>query len=132
MKIFSFIISSIFLFSAYNIKAQTDSVKAQAKQAAESARLKMGQGNVRMAIQNIDVTRFPEVKLIVEAVKADGTVLDTLNPKEFSVVENGVTKRVISIEKISVKESIPIDFVFVLDVTATMGSYINADRKSVV
>ena len=70
MKIFSFIISSIFLFSAYNIKAQTDSVKAQAKQAAESARLKMGQGNVRMAIQNIDVTRFPEVKLIVEAVKA--------------------------------------------------------------
>ena len=131
MKIFSFIISSIFLFSAYNIKAQTDSVKAQAKQAAESARLKMGQGNVRMAIQNIDVTRFPEVKLIVEAVKADGTVLDTLNPKEFSVVENGVTKRVISIEKISVKESIPIDFVFVLDVTATMGSYINAIRNNI-
>jgi outer membrane protein OmpA-like peptidoglycan-associated protein len=131
MKIFSFIISSIFLFSAYTIQAQTDSVKAQAKQSAESARLKMGQGNVRMAIQNIDVTRFPEVKLIVEAVKADGTVLDTLNPKEFSVVENGVTKRVISIEKISVKESIPIDFVFVLDVTATMGSYINAIRNNI-
>ena len=131
MKIFSFIISSFLLFSAYTIQAQTDSVKTQAKQAAESARLKMGEGNVRMAIQNIDVTRFPEVKLIVEAVKADGTVLDTLNPKEFSVVENGVTKRVISIEKISVKESIPIDFVFVLDVTATMGSYINAIRNNI-
>ena len=91
MKIYSFIISIIFLCSAENIQAQSDLVKAQAKQAAESARLKMGQGNLRMAIQNIDVTRFPEVKLIVEAVKANGVVLDTLNPNEFSVVENGVT-----------------------------------------
>jgi outer membrane protein OmpA-like peptidoglycan-associated protein len=131
MRILTFTISLFLLFWANTLQAQTDSVKAQAKQAAESARLKMGEGNVRMAIQNIDVTRFPEVKLIVEAVKANGTVLDTLNPKEFSVVENGVTKRVISIEKISFKESIPIDFVFVLDVTATMGSYINAIRNNI-
>ncbi|MFM7156196.1 MAG: vWA domain-containing protein, partial [Bacteroidota bacterium] len=80
---------------------------------------------------NIDITKFPEIKLIVEAVKANGTALDTLNPKEFSVVENGVTKKVISIEKISFKENIPIDFVFVLDVTATMGTYINAIRNNI-
>lgn len=131
MNLFTTILTIFLFISATCLHAQTDSVKAQAKQAAQSARLKMGEGNIRMAIQNIDITKFPEVKLIVEAVKANGTALDTLNPKEFSVVENGVTKKVISIEKISFKENIPIDFVFVLDVTATMGTYINAIRNNI-
>ena len=98
MKSISYIlVSALTIFNVMH--AQTDSVRANAKQAAESARLKMGAGDIRMAIQNVDITRFPEIKLIVEAVNADGTALDSINPKEFSVVENGVTKRFFPLRK---------------------------------
>ena len=66
MNLFTTILTIFLFISATCLHAQTDSVKAQAKQAAESARLKMGEGNIRMAIQNIDITKFPEVKLIVK------------------------------------------------------------------
>lgn len=128
------IIISIFLFCAsfvFGFSQTPDSAKINAKQAAETAKFKMGAGEYRMLIQNVDVSKFPQVKLIVEAVNKDGTALDTLRANEFSILENGVEKNIISIEKIKVKESIPIDFIILLDVTATMGSYINAIKNNI-
>jgi outer membrane protein OmpA-like peptidoglycan-associated protein len=122
----------IFLLSSIVLHGQNlDSAKINAKQAAESAKFKMGPIEYRMLIQNVDIAKFPIVKLIVEAVNKDGTALDTLNTNEFTIVENGLEKNVLTIEKITVKESIPIDFIVILDVTATMGSYISAIKNNV-
>jgi len=109
--------------------AQIDTVKA--KLDAEEAKLKSKENKIKMSIQHVDIAHFPTVTLTVEAVNADGTAIDTIQASDFNVVENGVVKRVISIEKITVKEKIPIDFVFVLDVTATMGQYVSAIKNNI-
>lgn len=109
--------------------AQTDTIRA--KQAAEDAKLKTNENKIRMSIQNVDIAHFPEVTLIVEVVNPDGSAIDSIQASDFNVVENGIIKKVISIEKLSVKNKIPIDFVFVIDVTATMGSYINGVRNNI-
>ena len=109
--------------------AQIDTVKA--KLDAEEAKLKSKENKIKMSIQHVDIAHFPTVTLTVEAVHADGTAIDTIQASDFNVVENGVVKRVISIEKITVKEKIPIDFVFVLDVTATMGQYVSAIKNNI-
>ncbi|GAB5466447.1 MAG: hypothetical protein Kapaf2KO_18830 [Candidatus Kapaibacteriales bacterium] len=55
-----------------------------------------------------------------------GEPLDTLYADNLTVLENGEEKKVVSVHKISPSERVPIDFVFVVDVTASMDSYINA------
>lgn len=45
------------------------------------------------------------------------------------VVENGVDKKIISIRKISVKERVPVDFVFLIDITGSMQKYIDATKN---
>jgi outer membrane protein OmpA-like peptidoglycan-associated protein len=123
------VICGLFISGPLLYGQQQDSLRA--RKAAEDARVKALQNDIRMTIQNVDITRFPEVRLVIEAVNSDGSAVDTINAGEFTVLENGSPKKVISIEKISVKERIPIDFVFVIDVTATMGSYINGVRNNI-
>lgn len=104
---------------------------AKAKELRETASVKTSVAAIKMTVQNVDVTRFPEVRLIVDAFSADGVPLDTLTVKDIKVVENGIEKKVLSIDKISVKERIPVDFIFVIDVTGTMQAHINGVKSNV-
>ncbi len=97
----------------------------------EEARVQTSQQDIRMTIQNVDITRFPEVRLICEVMSMDGEPFDTLAVKDLTVLESGKPKKVISVEKISVKERVPVDFVFLLDVTGTMQSSINGIRNNI-
>lgn len=112
-----------------NVYAQIDSAKIKAQ--AEDAKLKSIENRIHMSIQQVDISRFPNIKLIVEAVNQDGSAIDKINIADFNVVENGEVKKVISIDKIVVDQKIPIDFVFVIDVTATMGPFIQAIKDNV-
>ncbi len=97
----------------------------------KGAKIESIDDRLKLFIQNVDITRFPEVGLIVEATTADSAAFATLEQQKLAVVENGKRRQVISVKKISADKRIPIDFVFVLDVTATMGDYINAVRANV-
>lgn len=103
----------------------------QSDKIAEEAKVKAAQQDIRMTIQNVDITRFPEVRLICEVMSTDGEPFDTLAVKDLTVIESGQPKKVISVEKISVKERVPVDFVFLLDVTGTMQSSINGIRNNI-
>jgi outer membrane protein OmpA-like peptidoglycan-associated protein len=113
------------------VTAQQDSL-SRARRVAEQAQLQRGLHGVEMVIQNVDIGKFPTVKLIVEALTDSARVmLDTVDPTTLTIVENGVPKPVISIEKITIEENIPVDFVFCIDVTGTMQSYINGVKNNV-
>ncbi len=104
----------------------------KARKAAEEAKIRSSALGVNMIIQNVDITAFPKIKLIVEVVTDSTTnMLDTINPKLLTVVENGVPKPVISVEKIKIEDRIPVDFIFLIDVTGTMQSYINGVKNNV-
>jgi Mg-chelatase subunit ChlD len=72
------------------------------------------------------------VKIIVEAFNVNGEPLDTLPPETINVVENGIERKIVSVEKISIKERVPVDFVFVIDRTGSMQNYIDQTKRNIV
>lgn len=112
--------------------AQQDSDSlAKARRAAEDARVRSSTSGLKMTIQNVDITRFPKVKLIVEMIDDSARAFESIDPSTLTVVENGVPKPVLSVEKITITEQIPVDFVFIVDVTGTMQQYINGVKNNV-
>jgi outer membrane protein OmpA-like peptidoglycan-associated protein len=97
----------------------------------QGARIESTDDRLKLFIQNVDITRFPEVGLIVEAMSNDSTAFESLENQRLSVLENGKRRSVVSVKKISAEKRIPMDFVFVLDITATMQDHINAVRGNV-
>lgn len=101
------------------------------KRAAEEARITSTLTGVRMTIQNVDITKFPLVKLIVEVYDDSSRALESVDPSTLTVVENEIPKPVLSIEKIDIRDRIPVDFVFLVDVTGTMQAYINGVKNNI-
>ncbi|MBL0321455.1 MAG: VWA domain-containing protein [Ignavibacteria bacterium] len=93
--------------------------------------MKSSLDGVRMTIQNVDITRFPTIKLIVEVLDDSARVMDTIDPKTLTVVENGVQKPVINVEKVTIQERIPVDFMFLVDITGTMQAHINGVKDNI-
>ncbi|MCX7880041.1 MAG: OmpA family protein [Ignavibacteria bacterium] len=86
---------------------------------------------VSLTIRNVDISRFPLVNIVVEAFSASGFPLDTLTVDDVIVTENGLEKQVISVQKISVTERVPADFVFILDVTGSMQRQIDEIKSNI-
>ena len=114
------------LFNAYADNS-LDSA-ARAKKLLKEASVTTAMRGISLTIRNVDIGKFPEINIIVEAFNHYGEPLDTLLPKDVNVMENGKEKRVISVKKISIKERVPVDFVFVIDITGSMQKYIDATK----
>lgn len=99
--------------------------------AAERAQIETPLQGLKLTIRNVDITRFPTVKLIVEVFDDSNRVMENVDPKSLTVVEDGVEKPVTAIEKITITERIPVDFVFLVDITGTMQAYINGVKNNV-
>lgn len=123
------IVLILFILFSLNLFSQVDSTAQKAKQLLDDARVQADKKEIKMTIRNVDITNYPIIKLIVEAYNIYGEPLDTLLAESVNVVENGVAKDIISIEKISIDERVPVDFVFLIDQTGSMQSYIDAIRK---
>lgn len=111
--------------------SKSDSIK-QSKQLLKEAKVESAQRSIKMTIRNVDISTYPMIKLIVEAYNIYGEPLDTLLAKDISVIENGAEKKIESVEKISIKDRIPVDFCFVIDITGSMQPYIDAMQKKVL
>ncbi len=115
---------------AVSTVSEADSTN-KAKQIADDAKVKSTQFDLQINIQNVDITRFPEVRLVVGASSSSGLPIDSIVAQELTVIENGKPKKVLSVQRISVKERIPIDFIFIIDITGTMQSYINGVKNNI-
>jgi len=122
-----YLISFNLCLHAAEEEVEIDSTKKQ-KQLLKDAKVENVQQNIKMTIRNVDISTYPIIKLIVEAYDVQGNPLDTMYATDLSVMENGVEKKVISIEKISINDRIPVDFVFVIDQTGSMQNHINSVR----
>jgi len=119
----------LFAQSASQLSTSKDSLER--RKLLDEAEVRSARQDLSLTIRNVDVSRFPEVNVIVEAFNRQGLPLDTLRAEDVSVIENGREKRVISVQKITVNERVFVDFVFVIDVTGSMQSYINGVRNNI-
>ena len=104
---------------------------AKRKDLMRSASVTYEKKDIKLTIQNVDISNYPIIKVIVEAYNIYGQPLDTLYSEGLSVLENGVEHQVISVDKLSINERVPVDFIFVIDQTGSMQSYIDAVRQKV-
>ncbi len=101
----------------------------KAKQLLKEASVTTAKRGISLTIRNVDIGKFPEINVIVEAFNHYGDPLDTLLPNEVKVMENGKEKKVISVRKISIKQRVPVDFIFIIDITGSMQKYIDATKN---
>ena len=119
-----FILFFIIISTSYS--QQQDSIQKKVRNILEESKVKSTSKDIEIVIRNVDITQFPALKIIVEAFNVYGEPLDTLYPDKLTVLENGQEKKVVSVEKISVRERVPVDFIFVIDKTGSMQNYINS------
>ena len=95
-------------------------------------RISSTEQGLELTIKNVDITKYPDVQLILEAFKTNGEPVDTLYAEQMHVIENGEEKKIISVKKISINERVPVDFVFVLDKTGTMQRNMDGIQENIV
>lgn len=96
------------------------------------AKIEAARKEIDLTIQNVDISKFPQVRVLIEAYNKLGDPLDSLSPENVFIYENGEQKKVISVEKVPTAEKITIDFIFVLDKTGTMQKYIDAIKMNII
>lgn len=127
------IIIVAFLVFSFALSANAQTAKDSSRKASEllqDASVTTSKKEVNITIRNVDITQFPVVKIIIEAYNIYGEPLDTLSADALNVMENGKEKKIISVEKITVKERVPVDFIFVIDRTGSMQPFIDQVKQN--
>lgn len=127
--IFCAVFALTFIFEAAG--QEQDSSLIKRKEILEKTVVSAGDSVIKITIRNCDISEFPDIKVIVEAYDVTGKPLDTLTKSMINVQENGETKEILSVSKITIKENVPVDFVFLIDVTGSMQKYVDATKNNI-
>ena len=112
--------------------AQNDSGRTVAEnERIKSTAVLTVDSSLRVQVRNIDITRFPKVGIIFDVFDRDYRFIDTLRREHISIRENDVEQEVIDLALITSSNRIPVDFVFVIDHTGSMGSQIDAVKQNI-
>ncbi len=92
----------------------------QKREEIENAKISYEEGDIQISTRSVDISKFPEIKITIEAYNAEGEPLEELKADHMFIFEGGKQKKVFKVEKLHVAEESPVDFIFVLDGTGTM------------
>ncbi|GAB1370688.1 hypothetical protein MASR1M45_07490 [Candidatus Kapaibacterium sp.] len=104
----------------------------RAKEILQDAKVQSSKREIEITVRSVDISKFPMIKIMIEAYNKLGDPLDTLSADNLYVFENSVEKKVMSVEKIPAADNIPVDFVVLMDVTGSMQPQINSIKSNIV
>lgn len=87
--------------------------------------------NLRVSIRNIDITKFPFVSIIFDVFDQQYKFIGDLRKEDIQITENGQRQDVVSLSMITSQNRVPIDFVFLIDHTGSMGDKIEAVKQNI-
>jgi outer membrane protein OmpA-like peptidoglycan-associated protein len=116
--------------SDFLITTQIDTMQ-RARDILKDAKVQSSKREIEITVRSVDISKFPIIKIMIEAFNKVGDPLDTLSAENLFVFENGVEKNVISVEKIPAAENVPVDFMFLMDVTGSMQPQINSIKSNI-
>lgn len=114
---------------------QSKEVKPKPDKATEvmkDAKITAEAGDILITINKVNVTHLPEVTIYFEAFKQNGEPIDSLRAQDLMIYEAGKQKTVLKVEKIRTTEDTPVDFIFILDKTATMQMKMNQIKDNII
>ncbi|HWF43436.1 MAG TPA: OmpA family protein [Candidatus Kapabacteria bacterium] len=135
MRTIRFIALASFLISiASSSFAQTGKViekRRSVKTRGMNVALQSNKGDAIFTIQNVDITHFPEMGVIFSAVNDQNQFIRTLRKEDITIAENGQSRPILSLDLVGGENRVPIDIVFVIDQTASMGDMIGTVKENV-
>lgn len=97
----------------------------------ESAKIEAHREEIDIIIKGVDITRFPETKLLIEAYNKLGEPLDSLSPEQITIYENDIEFKALTVEKVPMANNLPWDLIFVIDITGSMQPQIDGVVQNV-
>lgn len=128
------IFSLLLLFGAEPILAQKSKEIEKRREASKrptGSGLRSIKGDILFDIKNVDITHFPEMSVIFNAVNNRNVFVKTLKKEDIIVLENGIQRPIVSLNLISSSNRVPVDIVFVIDQTASMRDMIGTIKNNV-
>lgn len=121
------------LFCSANLYSQGENANKQDQRSEllKDAKVEAARKDIEITVRNVEITKFPEIRIIIEAFNRLGEPLDTLTTENLFVFENNVPKKVLKVEKIPVAEQVSVDFIFVIDITGSMQPSINQVKENI-
>ncbi|MEP7219495.1 MAG: OmpA family protein, partial [Bacteroidota bacterium] len=86
---------------------------------------------LHVSVRNIDITRFPVISIVFDAFDSQGMSVVGIDKKDILISENGVQQNILTLSSITRSNRVPIDFVFIIDQTGSMGSKIEAVKQNI-
>ena len=87
---------------------------------------------VSVSVRAVDISRYPEVSVILDARDSSGQHFPSLAKSDMVIYQDGKAVDVISLEKISASNSIPVDIAFVIDQTGSMGEEVREVKNNII
>jgi outer membrane protein OmpA-like peptidoglycan-associated protein/Mg-chelatase subunit ChlD len=109
----------------------TKEIEKRRDAAKRGVRLQSAKGDALFTIQNVDITHFPDIGVIFSAVNDRNEFIRTLKKEDLAIMENGQPRPILSLDLVSGENRVPIDIIFVIDQTASMGDMIGTVKENV-
>jgi outer membrane protein OmpA-like peptidoglycan-associated protein len=86
---------------------------------------------LHVSVRNIDITRFPLVSIVFDAFDSKSDPVADLDKGDIVISENGRQQDIINLSSITRSNRVPVDFVFLIDQTGSMGSKIEGVKQNI-
>lgn len=87
---------------------------------------------VTVSIRAVDISRYPEVSVILDARDSLGNHFPSLRKTDMVVYQDGLPVQLESLEKISATNSFPVDIAFIIDQTGSMSQEVYEVKANII
>lgn len=86
---------------------------------------------LRVSVRNIDITKFPLISIVFDVFTSKNNPVMGLGKSDIIIQENGIQQDIINLSTITRVNRVPVDFVFLIDQTGSMGSKIEGVKQNI-
>ncbi|MBE0643090.1 MAG: OmpA family protein [Bacteroidetes bacterium] len=87
---------------------------------------------VTVSIRAVDISRYPEVSVILDARDSVGNHFPSLRKTDMVIYQDGAPVVIESLEKISASNSFPVDIAFIIDQTGSMSQEVYEVKANII
>ncbi len=87
---------------------------------------------VTVSIRAVDISRYPEVSVILDARDSLGNHFPALKKQDMVVYQDSRPVAITSLDKISASNSFPVDIAFIIDQTGSMGEEVREVKNNII
>ncbi len=125
------LILACLICAPFLIHAQGAADSSQVRSRLGLTSLSLRDSSLHVTVRNIDITRFPLISIVFDVFDTANVPIAGIEKSDIAIAENGKPQDIVSLSTITSANRVPIDFVFLIDQTGSMGSKIEAVKQNI-